>query len=330
MTSSNNCMGIYQFDDEKKRIFNSIIKPLIGSHTGLTYVDASSYYEPSNIKMTMISKMIEEARLVVADLSEKNPNVFLELGIAYALKKPLVLLCAEKSLKDENIWKNKMTFDLEGRELLIFSDDNDLKVKLGRFISDSLYKTRKVTVSWLSENKDNHIKSPSEIEIFNSGVIWSNVAINSNFIISYHVKIHNLRDSTKNPDIRLYFATSLNGYPRIVSIFPWELSEMDEKKYECHIDYFEDQTGRHHRLQQVSVGKRDIDTIREFDVFVSFCCPNLVFESSFFEDKITRLIVPISDFRNRGFPVHLFQYIGFESINSRVTIDNIMIKEVFL
>ena len=40
MPSSNSCMGIYQFDDEKKRIFSSIIKPLIGSHTGLTYVDA--------------------------------------------------------------------------------------------------------------------------------------------------------------------------------------------------------------------------------------------------------------------------------------------------
>lgn len=324
MSSSNSCMGIYQFDDEKKRIFYSIIKPLIASHTGLTYVDASSYYEPSNIKMTLISKMIEEARLVVADLSEKNPNVFLELGIAYALKKPLVLVCYEKSLKDKKTWNNKMTFDLEGRDLLIFKNDNDLKVKLGRFISDSLYKTREVTVSWVSENKDNHIKSPYEIEFFNSGATWSNLGVNSNFIISYHVTIHNLTDLAQNPDIRLYFSASLNGYPRIVNIFPWELSQ---DKYECHIDYFKNQTD-HVRLQQVAVGKRDIETIREFDVFVSFCWPNLVFESSFFEDKINRLIVPISDFRNRGFPIHLSQYIGFESINSRVTIDNIMIKEV--
>lgn len=328
MASLNCCMGIYQFDDEKKRTFNSVIKPLIGSHTGLTYVDASSYYEPTNIKMNLISKMVEEARLIVVDLSEKNPNVFLELGIAHTLKKPMVLLCSQKNFN--TTWNKKMPFDLEGRELLIFADDNDLKVKLGRFISDSLYTTREVTVSWVSENKDNHIKSSSEIEIFNSGAIWSNLGVNSNFVIGYHVKIHDgSSGSNKNPDIRLYFASSPNGYPRIVNIFPWELSEMDNEKYECHIDYFENLT-EHYRLQQVSVGKKDLETIRDFDVFVSFCWPNLVFESTFFEDKVNRLIVPISHFRDRGFPVHLSQYIGLESINSRVTIDNIMIKEIFL
>lgn len=330
MPSGNTCMGIFQFDDEKMRIYHSIIKPLVESHTGLVYVDATSYYEPSAIKMSLISKMIEEARLVIVDLSEKNPNVFFELGIAYSLKKPMVLLCSQESYKGEEFWNSKMPFDIEGRELLIFSDDNDLKVKLGRFIFDSLYTTREVTVSWASENKDNHIKSPSEIEIFSSGGIWSNLGINPNFIISYHIKVYSVKYPGKNPDIRLYFSNTPKGYPRIVNIFPWEFSQMDKGKYECHIDYFLKENADHIRLQQVSVGKRDIETIREFDVFVSFCWPNLIFESSFFEDKINRLIVPKSDFRSRGFPIHLAQYIGFESINSRVTINNIRIKEVFL
>lgn len=338
MANVNNCMGIFQFSgvegEENKRIYNTIIKPLVESHTGLTYVNATSYYEPLTIKMDLILRMIEESRLVIVNLSERNPNVFLELGIAYCLKKPMVLLCSEKSYKEE--WESKIPFDLGGRELLIFKDDNDLKVQLGRFISDSLYTTKEITTSWISMNKDNHIKSPSEIEIFNAGEIWSNLGVNSNFIISYRVRVHKCNILNVNPDIRIFFSDKPNNYPRIICIFPWELSQIDPTKYECHIDYFlpggneppYDKT--HLRLQQVPVGKKDMATISEFDVFISFCWPNLVFESSFFENKVTRIIVPVSRFRDLGYPVHLAQYIGFESKNSRVTIENIKIKEVLV
>lgn len=99
MANLNTCMGVFQFDQERRNLFEKIIKPLVESHTGIKYVDASFYYESSNIKMDLISKMIEESRLVIVDLSEKNPNVFLELGIAYCLKKPLVLLCSKKAMK---------------------------------------------------------------------------------------------------------------------------------------------------------------------------------------------------------------------------------------
>lgn len=327
MPSANTCMGIFRFKEDPERIFNSIIKPLVESHTGLKYEDATFYYESSAVKMDLISKMIRDARMVIVDLSEERANVFLELGVAYELGKPIVLLCSETSW--EKTWKKKLPFDIQGRELLIFKDDNDLKVQLGRFISDSLYTTREITVSWVSKNAKNHIKSPSELEVFTKGEIWSNTGVNSNFIISYHIMIHEVTRTDKNPDIRLFFAHEPYGHPRIVNIFPWAESEMDPEKYECHIDYFS--TGQEHeRLQQVSVGKRDIETIKEFRVFVSFCWPNLVFESSFFEEKVNRLIVPISYFRERGFCTHLSQYIGFEANRCRVTIDDIRIKEVFL
>jgi hypothetical protein len=327
MSDTNSCMGVYPFNKEKIKTFDSIIKPLVESHTGLTYMDARYYYEPSTIKMDLISKMIQGSSLIIVDLSDKNPNVFMELGIAYNLGKPIVLICSSHSYK--KTWKSKMPFDIQGRELLIYNNENELKVKLGEFIFDCLYVTKNVTVSWASMNKDNHIKSPTEIEIFSPGAVWSNVGVNPNFIISYHVIIHNVLIERKNPDIRLYLSNNYDGYPRIINIFPWEVSEMDQNRYECHIDYC-DSSKLALRLQQVSVGNISMDIFKEFDVSVSFCWPNLVFESSFFEDKINRLMVPISDFRNRGYAAHLSQFIGFESINSRVTIDKIRIKEVFL
>jgi hypothetical protein len=334
MSSTNTCMGIYEFNDQNKKMFASIIKPLIETHTGLTYVDAMSRYESLSIKMDLISRMIEEAKIVIIDLSLKNPNVFLELGIAYALKKPMVLLCSEKSFKSKNkkYWGEKIPFDVTGRELLIFENNNDLKVKLGRFISDCLFKTQHVCVSWSSENATNHIKSNSELEIFKQGNIWSNAAVNSSFIMSYRIKIHNI-SLVDNPDIRLFLSNSPKGYPRIVIIFPWEGHDIDQNKFECHIDYFkiDDTRINELRLQQKSVGEKDNDRIKEFEVFISFCWPNLVFESTFFEDTVKRLLVPISQFRDMGYPVHLSQFIGFEAKNDcHITIDNIVIKEIYI
>ena len=231
MQISNTCMGIFQFD-KRRELFERIIKPLVESHTGLKYVDATSYYEPTTIKMSFISRMIQDAHLVIISLSDKNPNVFIELGIAYVLKKPMVLVCSEDSWKGKRKehWNKKMPFDIEGRELLIFKDENELKVKLGRFISDSLYKTKERAVSWLPQEKENHIKSPSEIEIFRGGAVWSDSSIHNNFIISYHVTIHQVNLIDKNPDVRLYFSSTPNRYPRIVNIFPWEFSENGQKQ----------------------------------------------------------------------------------------------------
>ena len=332
MPTSNTVMAVFQFDDDTRQLFEEIVRPLVETHTGLKYVDGASYYEPLTIKMDLISKMIEEAQLVIVDISHKNPNVFLELGIAFCLKKPLIFLCSKESWNgpEREQWNKKVPFDIEGRDLLIFKDGNDLKVKLGRFISDSLYSTREVAVSWDSQSKDNHVKSSSEIEIFSPGEIWCASAVNQNFVISYHIKIHEVKQPDRNPDVRLYIAASPAGYPRVVNIFPWESSEIEQEKYECHLDYFSEEDGDHCRLQQVSVGPKDINLIRDFDVFVSFCWPNLVFESNFFEDKVDRLYISLSSLRTKGYPLHLNKYIGFESINSRVTVENIRVKEVFI
>ncbi|MGR3178830.1 MAG: hypothetical protein ACUZ8E_12315 [Candidatus Anammoxibacter sp.] len=245
----------------------------------------------------------------------------------------MVFICSRQSWEGngEKHWKKKVPFDIEGRELLLFSDENELKVKLGRHISDSLYKTREIPLPWDSQSKNNHTKSLSEIEIFSPGELWSAFGVNSNFIINYHVKIHEVLKGSGNPDIRLYISADPGGYPRIINIFPWESSEIDAEKYESHIDYFPNADGTGHlRLQQVSVGPKDIDKIRSFNVSISFCWPNLVLESTFFEDRINRLYVSLSNLRARGYPIHLSQYIGFESINSRVTIDDIKVKEIFI
>jgi len=283
---TNSFMGIYEFSSQNIELFNKIIKPLVETHTGLAYVDAMSYYGHGSVKMGYIEKLIEEANLVIVDLSIKNTNVFLEYGIAWALKKKIVLICSKECF--DNIWCSKMPFDIQGLELIIFKDVDDLKVRLGTSILDVLFKTNQISVSWDSVNALNHVQSCSEIIINDRGKIWSNKAINSNCIIKYSITI--IESENKNPDVRLYFSTKANEFPQIACIFPWENSDIDKDKYECHIDYFKEKASEINddpdvRLQQVTVADKIFNKIKNFRVSVSFHWPNMVVESEIFENE---------------------------------------------
>ena len=336
MPGTNTCMGIYQFkDNPNKRIFNDIIYPLIETHTGLKCLDGLSHYEAVTIKMDLIGRLIEEAKLVIVDISYKNPNVFLELGMAYVSKKPIIFLCSRNMYSET--WNGNMPFDTRGKELLIFESDNDLKIQLGKFVSDCLFKTQYKCVSWISTYAKNHVKSASELEFFvppkdlhETPEFWSSVPIHNNFIIRYHVEIHEFHDN-RNPDLRLYLSPSRGGYPRIGIIFPWEISEIDNEKYECHIDVFqiEEPLEQGIRKQQIPVCKKQSIPPLGFDVFISFYYPNLVFESTLFDNEVDRLVVPLSDFDQLNYPTHFSQYIGFRS-GHHISISNISIKEVFI
>jgi len=53
-----------------------------------------------NITTTLIDQVwagINAAKVLVAELTTRNPNVFYELGLAHALKKPVVLVSSNES-----------------------------------------------------------------------------------------------------------------------------------------------------------------------------------------------------------------------------------------
>ena len=167
MLQGNTCMRIFKFKTEKdheyEKLFDLVIYPLIESHTGLKCVDARRYYEPSSLKMDLIADMIKEATLIVVELSEKNPNVFFEFGIGYCLGKSIIILCSEENYNKEP-WKGRQPFDIQGREMLIYKDKDDLRIKLGKYIFDALHTTKYPNISWASdENTLNYIKDPREI-----------------------------------------------------------------------------------------------------------------------------------------------------------------------
>ncbi|MDR0914216.1 MAG: nucleoside 2-deoxyribosyltransferase [Oscillospiraceae bacterium] len=66
-------------------------------------------------------KCITKARIVIANLNGRNPNVFYELGIAHSLNKPTILISHVE---------NQVPFDLQSRFVVIYDNQEDLAFKL--------------------------------------------------------------------------------------------------------------------------------------------------------------------------------------------------------
>lgn len=71
--------------------------------------------------LTYIVENILKARVVIANISNRNPNVFYELGIAHMAGKPTILLCRKGS---------EIPFDLQQKYVIFYSSTDELIGKL--------------------------------------------------------------------------------------------------------------------------------------------------------------------------------------------------------
>lgn len=68
-----------------------------------------------------LKERIRSAKLVVADLSEANPNVYLEVGFAWGAGVPTVLLCRRA---------DELKFDVQSERCILYSSIQDLEDQL--------------------------------------------------------------------------------------------------------------------------------------------------------------------------------------------------------
>jgi len=64
-----------------------------------------------------IETAIESASICIAEVSEDNPNVWLELGYALALDRPTVILCDKSK-------RQKLPFDIQHRPIIFYRTDS--------------------------------------------------------------------------------------------------------------------------------------------------------------------------------------------------------------
>lgn len=87
------CFVLMPFSDtaDVQKVYRDHVKPVLENRCGLRCERADDIYDISGV-MQSVWEGINRARLVIADLTERNANVFYELGIAHTLGKPVIML----------------------------------------------------------------------------------------------------------------------------------------------------------------------------------------------------------------------------------------------
>lgn len=92
---SDSCFVMQPFSPPLGTYYSSIYKPAI-EKAGLKAVRADADLFGTGKIIDQVWRGISEAKVLVAELTSRNPNVFYELGLAHALNKPVVLISASE------------------------------------------------------------------------------------------------------------------------------------------------------------------------------------------------------------------------------------------
>lgn len=98
------------FTEDRLEIFDDVIKPEIESEFGMSVIRSGNIFQPNLNIMESIWTYINQAKIVIVDLSDKNPNVFYELGICHTLGKQVITICDQESLEKD--YNGKLPFDI--------------------------------------------------------------------------------------------------------------------------------------------------------------------------------------------------------------------------
>lgn len=131
-STEDNAFVISPFGMPFDTYFSHIVKPAL-EECGLYAIRGDSLYRPTTI-IDDIWQGIRNAKLLIAELTGRNPNVLYELGLAHALSKPVILI--SESIED-------VPFDLRSIRVLVYDKDHPdwgdkLRLSLTRAIKEVL------------------------------------------------------------------------------------------------------------------------------------------------------------------------------------------------
>lgn len=125
------CLVLMPFSDPFDLYYSAIFKPAI-SKANLKPIRADDLFRSTPI-VGDLWEMIQGAKVLLAELTTKNANVFYELGLAHAIGKPVVLV--SETIDD-------VPFDLQQLRVILYDKNNpDWGQKLQEDITRSLTET---------------------------------------------------------------------------------------------------------------------------------------------------------------------------------------------
>lgn len=122
------CFVMMPFGAWFDRYYQEIYVPAI-KDAGFEPVRADELFTTGSV-VEQIWEQIEKAKLLIADLSGKNPNVFYELGLSHAAKKPVVFTASEV---------DDVPFDLRHLRVIIYDiREPEWAARLRKSVTDYL------------------------------------------------------------------------------------------------------------------------------------------------------------------------------------------------
>jgi hypothetical protein len=121
------CFILMPFKEPFNRIYEKQIKSVVESFH-LNPLRADGLFTPTAI-VEDIWEHINKARIVIADVTGKNPNVFYELGIAHTIGKNVIIITQNK---------DDVPFDVGYLRYLLYTDNEDGWKKLSSDLTKTI------------------------------------------------------------------------------------------------------------------------------------------------------------------------------------------------
>ena len=122
------CFVMMPFGSWFDRYYSEIYVPAI-REAGFEPVRADELFSTGSV-MEQIWEQIEKSKVLLADLTDRNPNVFYELGLAHAAKKPVVFTAGDIG---------DVPFDLRHLRVIVYETrEPDWAGKLRQLVTDYL------------------------------------------------------------------------------------------------------------------------------------------------------------------------------------------------
>ncbi len=176
------CFVIQPFDKDKfDRRYNDVFEPAIKAANLSPYrVDR----DPSvRIAIEQIEEEIKNAAICFADITTNNPNVWYELGYAFAMGKDVVMVCSNER-------SDSFPFDIQHRQIIKYttqsrSDFNELENNITTRLNALLKKQTTYQKIISTPVKENHGLKPNEIALI--ALIMENQIISNDSVSIYNL-----------------------------------------------------------------------------------------------------------------------------------------------
>lgn len=110
-----------------QKVYSDVIKPTVEKELGICCIRSDEETKPGVIN-NQIYTMTRKAKLIIAETTSRNPNVFYEVGMAHAFNKDVFIF--------NNSSNKELPFDIITNRAVFYDDYKDLKKKIVENLKD--------------------------------------------------------------------------------------------------------------------------------------------------------------------------------------------------